>query len=250
MEAQQHPEDLVAAYVLGAAGADEVAEVERHLETCAQCRQLEEDLRSVEALLPDLAGEVEPPPALKSRLMAAIAQEAPRQQATPDDERPPAPPIAFAERARARRPGANRWPWLAVAAVLALVVAGALIYRLLNTTEQPTKQYAMAGTPSMPSIHGTIKYYRTGQRLELDLHGLKAIPSSKVYELWLIRATPSGKVESALGVTGFSPSADGTATVKLSGHVVPAYQLAGLTIERAPLSRVPTTPMVAKALLN
>ncbi|HZS85994.1 MAG TPA: zf-HC2 domain-containing protein, partial [Chloroflexota bacterium] len=67
MEAQQHPEDLVAAYVLGAAGADEVAEVERHLETCAQCRQLEEDLRSVEALLPDLAGEVEPPPALKSR---------------------------------------------------------------------------------------------------------------------------------------------------------------------------------------
>jgi anti-sigma-K factor RskA len=249
MEAQQHPEDLVAAYVLGATGPDETAEVEQHLATCAQCRRLEQDLRAVESLLPNLADEVEPSTALKSRLMAAIAQEPPRQQ-TPDDAPPPTPPIAFAERAQARRAAPNRSMWLAVAAMLALIVAGALIYRQRNTAEQPTRQYAVAGTPAMRSVRGTIKYYQSGQKLQLDLQGLKAIPGSKVYELWLIHATKSGKLLSALGVTGFRPSADGTATVTLSGHDVPAYQLAGLTVERAPLSRVPTLPIVATASLS
>ncbi len=75
IDEQRHAHDLVAAYVLGATAPAESAMVEEHLTSCARCRRLEDELREVVLVLPELAGERTPPPALKARVMAAIEAE-------------------------------------------------------------------------------------------------------------------------------------------------------------------------------
>jgi len=72
IDEQRHAHDLVAAYVLGATTPAESAMVEEHLTSCARCRRLADELREVVLVLPELAGERTPPPALKARVMAAI----------------------------------------------------------------------------------------------------------------------------------------------------------------------------------
>jgi anti-sigma factor RsiW len=75
--APEHVHDLVAAYVLGAVTPLEAALVEEHLAARGACRQVEAELRAVEALLPTLAGELAPPPALKAPLLALVEEGPP-----------------------------------------------------------------------------------------------------------------------------------------------------------------------------
>jgi anti-sigma-K factor RskA len=264
MDEQGHDQDLVAAYVLGAVDASEAAQVAEHLATCAECRRLESELRDVEAVLPALAGERTPPPALKAHLMAVIEAEA-RGETTgpisgpapapgvrqpqpqpPDGAAPPAvEPLPLRPRApyRAWRVG----PLLAVAAVIALVAIGIAAWRLLAPGQvQPPRQYAMRGTAAEPSIRGTLTYYPDGRRLDLDLHGLRRLPPHRVYELWLIRTHGTSAVK---GITVFRPTANGTAHLTLTGQNVPAYNLAGLTVERS-FALKPTLPIGATATLG
>ncbi len=73
--------DLIAAYTLGTATPEERKAVEAHLETCDQ----HEDLAGIQAAALGLglaAPELEPPPALRSRIMQAAGIEAPEPQAT------------------------------------------------------------------------------------------------------------------------------------------------------------------------
>lgn len=252
-----HADDLVAAYVLGAVTPEEAARVEAHLATCAQCRLLERELREVEASLPLLAGDAAPPPVLKSRLMAAIADEPPGQRlptapvatlATPRphpdaEEAPPAPvtPVPL-------RPGwrtSRLWPLLA-AAVLAVILVAVVVWRATTLTQTtPTREYAMKGTSALPSVTGKLSYYKSDQRLVVDLSGLKQIPANKVYEMWLIRGTSVVK-----GVKTFQPATNGTAHLTLTGYAVQTFTLSGLTIEHAPGASTPTLPIVALAKLT
>lgn len=306
-EDDQHVHDLVGAYVLGAVTEDEAALVTQHLATCAACRQLESALREVERMLPHLAGEMEPPPGLKARLMAVVTAEAatpgaapplqlplrpdaldgrrslppasaaptpeagaasvprpegmtpPQQIPEPGAAHSPQPiteaegvtplrpaPIPFVER-RERR--AVRFsPLLAVAAALIVAVVGAGVWRALSgTSPQPSRVYAMGGA-AMPGISGKLTYYKDGQKLVLNLTGLRGIPSSRVYELWLVHTQGSAIVK-ALGVGEFRPAGHGRGQLTLSGAIVPAnmtyYNVAALTVERAPGSLTPTLPIVA-----
>ncbi len=88
IDEQRHAHDLVAAYVLGATTPAESAMVEEHLTSCARCRRLEEELGAVVSVLPELAGERTPPPALKARVMAAIEAEPVRAPAAGTAVRP------------------------------------------------------------------------------------------------------------------------------------------------------------------
>lgn len=260
MDDQYHVHDLVAAYVLGAVTPEEEREVVEHLASCAECRQLADELREVEQMLPSLAGELAPSPQLKSRIMAAVyaqphAVGGADIPAVPHDDAPhmapqrppaigratPVPPLPF----RARRLS----PLLAVAAALVLVVAGAVIYRLLQPGGSgPTRSFPVVAA-AIPSISGTLDYYKDGNKVALSLKGLKQLPANRVYEFWLVKLR-NGKPVHADGIVAFRPTADGTYAANLSGHNVPAYQLAGFTIERAPMARTPTFPLVAQAKLT
>lgn len=70
-----HVDDLVDAYALGALEPDEVDAVERHLEECAACRALADEARRNAQLLLYAAPPAEPPASLRGRLLARIAQE-------------------------------------------------------------------------------------------------------------------------------------------------------------------------------
>jgi hypothetical protein len=97
-----HPNELTLnEYVDQTLGPDERAVVARHLEGCAACRQLVEDLREITRAAAAL--DTPPPP---PRVWEAIAHEIAR--------RPP--------RTRGTYGGSQIWTWLAAAAVLVLAV--------------------------------------------------------------------------------------------------------------------------------
>ncbi len=276
MDEQYHVHDLLAAYVLGAVTPEEASLVEQHLVTCALCRGQAREFRQVERALPRLAGELAPPPALKARLMSVVEAEARTRNARgtatlngaydrPNGEAPEmlAPiPISSARNTKAgartgvegqpvqaRRRGVLLGPILALAAALLLVAVGVGLWRALGLgTAQPTNVYAFmaaAGTAPSGTKYGTLKYYKDGNHLALDLHGLKKTDSDHVYELWLIRLQGSKPV-AVKGVQVFHAS-DGTGHLDAGGQDIHGYNLAGLTVERRFSPDKPTLPIVATA---
>jgi negative regulator of sigma E activity len=116
-----HPnDDAIHAYVDGSLGAAECAEIDRHVASCASCRQLLEDLREI--LRATKALELrEPPVRVWSRIERAIELE--RDHGDPGARR--LQPSGTASEPGPARAGRYRWAkWLAAAAavVLATVV--------------------------------------------------------------------------------------------------------------------------------
>lgn len=250
MDEEDRIRDLVAAYVLGAVTPEEDVLVERHLVTCASCRQEERELRAVERVLPLLAGGLDPPPALKARLMAAVAADAParRMEAPRAEPAGPRPGVVMGGRSaaaprRVRRVSA--WQAvLAVAAVCALVALGAGLWRALNGPPQPTQVTAMRGTPARPSIKGKLMYYKGDNRLVLTLQGLKKTTPGHVYELWLVR-TRGGAITGVKGLKVFR-STTGKGRLVVSGRDLRGYNLTGLTLEHHFSPDKPTPPIYAE----
>lgn len=264
MDEQDHVHDLVGAYVLGAVTPVEADLVEQHLATCAACRRLERELRDVEQQLPHLGGGMTPPPELKTRLMSIVRDEArartpntsdtnmvispePAQHgATAQQEAPPVTPLAPAAPIPIGRRPARLTPLLAIAAALILVVGGVAVWHALTTgsSSKPSLYATMVGTPALPTAAGKVYYDKSNHQLSLALQGLKAIPSNRVYELWLVHL--HGKtIVGFKGIGVFRPSPDGRGHLTLTVPDVTSYNLAGVTIERAPRAATPTFPMVA-----
>lgn len=68
-------EDLLPGMIDGALPDTEIKRIEAHLETCASCRKALADMRIADERVKNLE-EVEPPPWLKTRVMAQIREEA------------------------------------------------------------------------------------------------------------------------------------------------------------------------------
>lgn len=100
--------ELISAAIDGALSPEETEKLNAHLARCPECRALCEELSAVHAALSDLP-PVEVPADLRDRVMAAVAAEK---------------VVPFAPAEKKRSP--VRWQrWLASAAVLAVVLAGA-----------------------------------------------------------------------------------------------------------------------------
>ena len=124
--------DLASGYVLGALEPAEEAAVRDHLATCSLAHPELEELGGVIAALLEDVELVEPPAALRDRIMdAARADLASRESRGPGSvaEQPPALPAAFptaAEREVRRAARTSRLDWaLRIAAVIAVVAVGA-----------------------------------------------------------------------------------------------------------------------------
>ncbi len=254
MDEQHHLEDLVAAYVLGAVTPSEATLVEGHLAVCPDCRRLEAELREVAERLPALAGEREPSPQLKTRIMQQISSE-PRAS-TPSRG---AEPVGIADRpvedgswdtwrqplplARRRGSGRRAWPaaLAALAAVVALAVVGLHLWQGSGSAPAPTLRVALAATGVQPAVVATLRYYAGDDRIELDVRGARPLPTGRVYELWLIR----GHYRVFKGVGAFQAASDGTGHLTVHGWRAPDYTLACLTVEQSPSALRPTFPLVA-----
>ena len=205
----------VAAYALGALTDEETQRFEQHLETCELCRSDLAALRPVVDALPAAAEPVQPPPALKKRIMSVVEAEA------RDRKR--------AEQPR-RRPLFSFRPLPALAAACALLLAGAAIGLAVLQDDARTVDGQIlraAGSVEMrvEDDHGTLKIAR-----------MQPPPSGRVYQVWTQRADEAPRPTDAL----FTVDEDGSASVDVPGDV-DGFDQVLVTDEPPGGSRRPTT---------
>ena len=134
MNCADHGEDLVA-LALGQGGPAEASEIERHLESCAACR---DELAATRRLIVVARGEAAPEPSAdgERRLLAALRAE----RASPAAGVPEPPPASLhAGRRRLAR---------IVAIALPLAAAAAVMIAVLSTEEDSMDANVLRGTGS------------------------------------------------------------------------------------------------------
>ncbi len=263
-------EGFPAAYILDALDGMDLAQFRAHLPTCPICTAEVATLGATAAQLPllidETAPESQPTPALRQRILDAVAA----------DRAPAAPPapIPF--------PAARRWaqPY-AIAAILLLALSlGLLAWNLsaqgnlraarserdqaqaaaaqaqatATTTQQQLIQvqqerdqaraalaetrYQLAATAGQ-SASGTITYLPAQQQAVIVVNGLPPLAPGQVYQLWLITGT------------NVQPSTVFLTPTTAVQANLPQFQIAAITIEPGPLgSTAPTTDPIVTANLG
>ena len=249
------PHTMAGAYALDALDDRDRARFERHLAGCPECCREVGGLREATARLA-VAAALQPTAALKDRLLAETAmvrQLPPLTRGGPD--RPVRHP-GMAARARSRRARTRRpvWP-----ATLALALAGVFLIAATAIwvtghahpsplTQESPRAHAIAAILTAPDATMISALVKTGgtatvvmshrqRTLVFAAAGLRALPSSRCYELWLM--SPGRDRAAALlplprrGMTG----------PVITPGLEPGDRL-GLTVEPASGSRHPTSAMI------
>ena len=166
-------EDDLAAYMLDALASDEKRRFERHLDGCQRCQERARWLKGSVEMLPAAVEQVEPPPALRERLMATVREEA---------EQPGRPAVRAPRRRSWRDLFAIPRPALALTATLLAVVAvGA--YALGAGGGDGDKTVTAQG---QAPAGATAIVERTGDRGILRVSGLPQ-RTDGIYEVWIER---------------------------------------------------------------
>ena len=263
--------DFAAAYVLGALEPAEEAAVREHLLSCPEPHDEFAELGGVVQYLaetPDLE-LVEPPAALRDRIMAAAAADlAARAGAagpTPPVTAPSPTPFPSTTESRERvertergaRRGTSRLGWAAqIAAVVAIVVLGGwnlllqgelsnaqgydrAIAAVIEAASKPGSQTVVL-TAAEGSRGGGIAAVTPDGSIVMAMRDLPPTLGTQVYEAWVIvgEAPP-------VPVGNFTVGPNGTATVTTQAVATPPGSTIALTLEPAPGSKAPLGPIVA-----
>lgn len=251
-----------AAYAFDALDGEEVAEFRGHLENCPICTAALRDFRSTIAQLPlavDTEAAIGPSPALRARLLNAVAADLAAERARAATRAP----LPF----RARR-------WIpqayAIAAVLLLALGLGLLGWNLNlqraagqaqvernqaTTERDTAlrevgqvrlerdqalrelattRWQLSATQGGQPIKGEVIYLRNQQKAVVSVEGLPALQPGQVYQIWLIQDGGVPKPETVFLST--------TTAVQANFE---QFQTLAITVEPGPRGSVaPTSPIL------
>ena len=247
MKLRPDPHLLTGAYALDAVDDSERDRIQRHLARCPACAQEARGLREAATRMA-LAAAEPPPPQLREKVMAAVAQT--RQQAPAGEPGTMTRPAAAWRRAWMPRLAAVAMSVVVLAAV-ALAVAQVVTQSRLNTAR--AQQAALSSVLAAPDARTatarvqnggtvTVVYSRDKRRMIFTADGLPPLPGGKVYELWLM-APRSNRPEGLLDVQPGGRTAPVTA-----GGLRPGDPT-GLTVEPAGGSAQPTTtPIVVVPL--
>ncbi len=236
-------EVLLPGYALDALTADERAAVEEHLETCASCRQALAEYQTIGEGLAFVPPPVEPPPALRARLVAQIAASPPRQSWT----------------ARLRGLLPRMAPAAGAALFLLLAALNLVLWRrveqvtqvqqtLMRQNQEYETALALLGDPEAQvariqgeGVEGSLIYDPRGQTAVLTVQGLENLPAGQDYQLWLIRPDDT---RLSGGVFDADPETGITLFVVHSPEALDSFVGVGVTIEPAGGSPGPTGPRV------
>jgi anti-sigma-K factor RskA len=250
---------LSGAYAVDAVDDIERAEFERHLATCADCREEVASFRATATQLSTLMSAT-PPERLREQVLRDIAKVRPLPPAVSEEagqrieatsrehagaQAPDLPSrVSRLSDARRRR---NRW-LAAAAAVVVLGGGGALVVTQPWNSSSQVQTNIAAQVQQAPDAERypttlpdgstvTIVRSKSVGRAVLVTENLAAAPSGKTYQMWLQAA--GGSFVSA----GLVPPGS-TETVVLEGDAATA-QGAGVTVEPSGGSTQPTTTPIA-----
>jgi anti-sigma-K factor RskA len=222
--------DDLAAYLLGALEPGEAAALEQHLAGCEECRAELAWLRPAARVLPETVERVEPPGALRARIMGEVQSDASRE--------------------RARRGlfggfwhGRGGWrfaglrPAVGLVAVL-VIAAGIAGYAISDPGSGGGATTVVAG--KAPGV--TAKIVNEGESGTLRLANVRTLPADEVLQAWVRRGK---RIESAK--TLFLPNRDGTAIAVIAD--MRGVNTVMVTAEPRGGSDYPTTePIVSVAM--
>jgi anti-sigma-K factor RskA len=246
------PHTLAGAYAMHALNGADTKRFERHLVRCPECAAEIAEFGEVAARLA-AAAAAQPPPALKERAMAAAARV---RQLPPDTGETGATRPAGR---RPARPPRQSWPArLALAAGSAGLVL-ATIFGLTASVEQhqisqdqlrsrqvaavlTARDAVMLDAKVRTGGNAAVVMSSRERALVFAATGLRVLPSSMCYELWLIG--PSGDTPAGMLP---APRQGRTGPVIASG--LASGDRLGLTIEPAGGSGQPTSPMILELAL-
>ena len=195
-------EHLLGPYVLGELTDAETRELERHLESCATCREHLDDVLYAHGTLKTAVGG--PPPELKEWVLARV-------------------------RAEARQSPTAGWKvWLPAAAAV-LLVATVLGFGLLRMVSGPPDGLALTATSAAPQAGGELRGEQVGEnfKVELEAWGLPEPREGEYYEMWYAR---DGGERISCGT--FQAQKDGHTTVNMSAPAsAVAYPQVEVTLE-------------------
>jgi anti-sigma-K factor RskA len=246
------PHTLAGAYAMDALDGQDRARFERHLERCEECTREVAGLHEATARLAGAAA-VRPPDALKELLLAETARTRQLPPVAHGASPATARPAPVAPGQLARLCGRLRAPRLtAVLAGVAVLAAAAVwasgtVVRSAPPARSPVGHdvATVLTAPDLAVLSGrvrtggtaTVMMSRRDRMLVFAAAGLRALPGSQCYELWLM-----------------GPGADRPAGLLpmpkhgMSGPVVAAGLRAGdrlgLTVEPARGTRRPTSPLI------
>lgn len=172
--------DDLAAYALGALDPGEAEALEAHLSACQGCRDYLRALWPAVDALAASVPQVEPPPALRERLVATVRAEAER--------------IAAAERERAEpaRPRRTGWRGLiarpATALVAVGILAGAAIGYVIHGGGSPSRSVVpVRPTAAAPPGSIAASLSRVDGQAMLRVRRMPPLRPGRVYETWAER---------------------------------------------------------------
>ncbi len=250
----EHVDDLIDLYALGALEPGEQNVVDSHLETCMHCQALLAERQRLVALLAWTPDQRTPPPDLGPRIRRHIEHLQHQEGGEILAQRPQLrlPPRRL--RVPSLRAG------LVVAGLALLLLLGgwnvALQRRLASLSTQLAEQQAaarvllapearrviMAAQPAAPRARGSLYLDPAGSEAYLVADGLQPLPNDKAYQLWLVE----GEQRTSGGV--FRADERGAATLLIhSPRPLRSYTSCGITIERAGGSDRPTGDRVLRS---
>ena len=181
--------ELAGAYALDALDASEAAAFRAHIATCGEHAALAAELRATASRLPDSVEPVDPPAALRARLLDAIEREP--QAGT-------AEVASFADAARARdaRSSTSRWwrpnAWTAIAAALALFAVAAGAWALASSGSDGGGELAASasGVRSLVDAEGervgTVVLFEDQGQAQVIFDDLPDAGAGQSYQMWSI----------------------------------------------------------------
>ena len=197
--------DDLAAYALGALDSGDVADLERHLAGCEQCRSELRELEMARDVLPAAVPPMKPPRALKRRLMASVDAD------------------ARASRGAASAPGYG-WAARAAAGFAAASVLAVAVVVAVESGEDPTVIAAQPTGTTPTRIAATLEL--DDEQGTLRVSRLPVLGRGQAYQLWIQR---DGVMHPS---TVFTLEPDGTKVTAVDGSLGDAE---ALVLTREPL---------------
>lgn len=257
--------EMAGAFVLDALEPSEERAIRDHLASCADAH---DEIAELDGVLPSLAAIVpmiEPPTALKGRIMAAAAAEL----AGRDGARTAVAssgPIAFptaqarVERdARRGRPSTGTWV-LRIAAVLAIAALGGwnlllqgqlsagqtyeqAVAQVLRSASQPGALTAILSADANAGTGSGLAAVSSSGEVTLAMQGLKPTSGDQVYEAWVIAGNGA-----PVPLGSFKVGPNGTASFTAGSLPATSGIVLALTMEPGPGATTPTLPIVSKGV--